>query len=130
MKKKKKNNESNEVNELNKFMDLINHTTKTEKKRIIKTIQENGDDLLMEIEKRKIKKQKRKEEMIEYILKVDYPINTQYIRKKDSTIDECRDYLKNNFTFDEILYMYLELKKENKSFFQKLKDLFISNKKQ
>ena len=110
------------------FVNMVEESIERDKNKVVKEILQRGDELVEELTKKRKEKNSRKVKMINYILDVDYPNNTQYVRRKDSTIEECKEDLINAYTYQEIKKMYDTLKRKNRTFFQKVKDLFTNKK--
>lgn len=123
-----KKNQSNQKNELNEeeglleLMKMINESNERVKNKTIRVIEELGEELINEIEEKREMMEEKKKNMIDYILEVDYPRNTQYIRPEGSDVEYCRNQL-SGYSYEEIDLMYKKLKRKNRTFFQKIKDL-------
>ncbi len=112
MKKAKKNKHIDENDsDLVGFVNLINEQTKRDKNKTVKIIQELGDDLLNEIERKKRMREEDKNQMIDYIL-----------QQEKIKINQTKEELSQVYTYGDVLDIYKDVKRKNRTFKQKLVD--------
>ncbi len=112
---KKKKSKFEEEKKYFEFLSMVDDSIDKDKKGVVKKIMKHGDDLLEEISEKKKRKKKEKREMIKYILEKN--------PKKYSKSD-----LSKNYSHEEILEIYNVIKRKNKPFVQKVKELLTPKK--
>jgi hypothetical protein len=111
------------------FVNMIEQTIERDKNKAIKEILQRGDDLLNEISKKRSLKERKKREMIDYIMDMGNPLGYKYVEPAYQTLEEYKNELINNYTHEELETLYEATKRKNRTFFQKVKDLFTYKNK-
>ncbi len=111
------------------FVNMIEETIERDKNKAIKEILQRGDDLFDEITKKRNKKEKKKREMINYMMDNGNPLGYKYVDPTYQTLEEYKNMLINDHTYEEIENLYYITKRKNRTFFQKVKDLFTNKNK-
>ncbi len=90
---------------------LIDETVSRQKTKLVKDVTESGIDLIDEMENRRVREEKKKNKMIEYILENDKKNNYKY-----------EDLI--TYTYKDIFELYKETKHIKRPILKKIFDLF------
>lgn len=105
------------------FVNMVEESIERDKNKVVNEIIQRGDDLIKEISQKRKLKNRQKRNMISYILETDHPDNLNRIIPENTTFDESVEVLFSAYTHEEIEDIYNTLKRKNRSFLKKIKDL-------